>query len=226
MAIKKSQKENIEYISVTYPHIGNADYYMSQDYRNKLKEMKCTLSDSDVDEYLQEIRVNDKYRKKLETVSRLLMLSYAVLTWVLIISSGIMSPPIVNESEVLKGGDLTEYAYMAGIVLMSLIYLWIGHNLKKSVEKKKEKETALEKTGVMLDSEGNEVYLIWFLYHNLYFKSEEDRSLFLVEKYRKYNRPLSVALSECKENYKDIEQCLKEKLNVVKKELKAELNIK
>lgn len=221
MAIKKTQKEHIEFISSTYPHIGNADYYMSTEYGDKLKGLKCTLSDSEVEAYLKELRGNGKYRKKVRAATKTLSLSYLAITLILAISSQTLPNPTITLGGLWAGGI---NIYLCSMMIFSLMYLGIGFGLEKSLEKRAKKESELEKTGLILDSEGKEVSLIWFFYHNLPFKLEEDRNLFLVEKYRKYNVPLSVALSNCKEGDKDIFQCLSQKLKVVKKELKDEAN--
>lgn len=92
-----------------------------------------------------------------------------------------------------KGYDVTEeslsmfYCYFMMCLLLIISYC---------VEKNKLIETS--KKLVVNDQSGNPIKAIWFWYHNLEFKNDEQRNMFLENNYAEYkNKSVIIDVEDC-----------------------------
>lgn len=228
--LEESSEENYDENSpLLLTYIDNKDeYYKSEGYGKLIKvdELKSQAEkiNTSTAKWMVESYTNirTEWRKKESWGDRFLKKYLSIVTVgvaVPMIVSVMASLPVMKD--VLNVGIRNIEIWNAGvaIVLITGALAWFINYCKN--EKRYERMQEIIKDLSMFcrdwytvkDKNGDPVKAIWFLYHNLNFKNNDERIKFLFENYSRYNYPLEMGV----EKYQRYNKNVKEYLSVLVK---------
>lgn len=194
-----------EYVSETLSQI-EYDYYTSSFYKEKMDvdSLKNLLLKRNWSESKELKEKENTIVKKMRFMSKIGVNSF----WGFMLGAIVKSVIFVGEMS-----SLTKLEEIANVViLLTLLGIFVsGFSIyflekveKYVIQNFQEKEVLLDKG--IYDKEGDPIKVIWFLYHNLNFKSEVERMRFLVKNYDDLNCEMKIGFDNCSSVEKRLEK--------------------
>lgn len=195
-------EENDETIKNLGSYIENGDYYTSKKYGEliKIDDLKGSQNDKTINEALALMGESIDFAEKERLSVACLCLCFVSTVMVL-----------VGLQKYMEDKEWIQFLGLSMLFLTVLGLIAIFYN-KKS-EKKLNEARKMDEHSYVLDKNGNEVKLIWFLYHHINFINKEERVKFLFENYSKYNYVLELGV----EHYYKSDNNIKEYLSLLLK---------
>lgn len=203
MPVKRSKlnvllpEENGEIIKNLGSYIENGDYFTSKKYGEliNIEGLKGSQSEKVIAESLSLMVESDEFREK----ERLSLAGFCVCLIGTVI-------PLLGMRQYMSAEGWVQFSVIS--MLLWAVFGLLAQKYSTKSELKLNEAREMDDESNIIDKNGEKVNVIWFLYHNMNFKNNDERIKFLFENYSRYNYPLEMGVEKYQRYNKNVKEYL------------------